>query len=338
MKAAVLVAVGLALGCGCAHRTRQARAPVPPAIPGVFQTLHRQAVNAMDAGEGDLALAALRRRLALEPDNLQVRLTLMRRYREAGFADLAVEHGRLASQRFPESAELQVELAKSLRAMGMTAEAAAGLEIFFRSHPRASAEVPAWLGILRDELGQWEQGEAAHRAALALAPDRDYLYNNLGFNLLRQGRIQEARQALERALAINPKSRVARNNLGLALAAEGQPALEEFEKTADAAAAHNNLACALIEQGRYAEARKELQIALAYNRNHAAALANLRLIAELDGEPPSATLTERPRTRGFWSTVWRVIAGTETKSSERPAREKGGTGRSSKSSLRASEN
>ncbi len=320
MRATAFLTLWLALGCGCAHRMRVDRTPALPALTGTYATFQRQVVNAIDAGEGDLALAALRRRVALDPENLRARLELMRRYREAGFPDLAIEHGRVAAERFPDSAEVQVELARSLRAMGMTAEAAAGLEAFFRAHPRASAEVPAWLGILRDELGQWEQGEAAHRAALALAPDRDYLYNNLGYNLLRQGRIHQARQMLERALSLNPDSRVARNNLGLALAAEGRPALEHFEKTADAAAAHNNLACALIEQGRYAEARRELEIALGYNRNHAAALTNLKLIAELDGQPPSAVLKEKPPRGGFWSAVWRVIAGTEKQPSERPAR------------------
>ncbi len=308
------------LAAGCAPRGRQVRRPPP--LSGVAATFQRQVVNAVDAGEGDPLLRGLRLRLASDPDNRAARLQLIRRYREAGFPEVALEHARLAAERFPSDPEVHVELAKSLRALGLRAEAAEALESFFKQHPRSSPEVPAWLGILRDELGQWPQGEAAHRAALAMAPGRDYLHNNLGYNLLRQGRTQEARQALERALQLNPDSRAARNNLGLALAAEGAPALDQFQKAGDPAAAHNNLACALIEQGRYAEARKELEIALGYSRNHPAALANLRLIAELDGRGTDVELRQAPRSgwSRFWSGVWRILAGVEQQESQRRQR------------------
>ncbi|MGC8792017.1 MAG: tetratricopeptide repeat protein [Bryobacteraceae bacterium] len=290
-------------------------------MPAFPLAMHRQVVNAVDAGEGDLAIGKLRRQLVAEPQNLAVRLELIRRYRELGFPDLALEHARLAAERFPDSAEAHVELARALRALGLRREAAETLESFFDKHPQASPSVPAWLGILRDGLGQWERGEAAHRAAIALAPNRDDLLNNLGYNLLRQGRIEEARKTLERALALNPKSQAARNNLGLALAAAGAPALEEFRRASDAATAHNNLACALIELGRYEEARKELEAALAYNRNHPAALANLRLIAELDGRPPAVNLSPEGRKRrgGFWTRVLRILAGPAD-AGERPQR------------------
>jgi tetratricopeptide (TPR) repeat protein len=266
-------------------------------------------------------MARLRRQLAAEPQDPAVRLELIRRYRELGFPDLALEHARFAAERFPDSAEAHVELARALRDLGLREQAAETLESFFDKHPQASPSVPAWLGIVRDELGQWQRGEAAHRAAVALAPDRDDLLNNLGYNLLRQGRIEEARKTFERALALNPKSRAARNNLGLTLAAAGAPALEEFQRASDPATAHNNLACALIEQGRYQEARRELEAALAYNRNHPAALANLRLIAELDGQPPAVKLSpEEPKRRGgFWARVLRILAGPEA-AGERPQR------------------
>ncbi len=310
--------VTAALAClltvaGCSQHHRQARRIGSPHAPTVHSTLNRQIVNAMDAGEGDFTLAALRRRLALEPANAGVRLELARRYRELGFPDLALEHARLAAEYFPDSAEAHIEQARALRALGLRREAAELLESFFRAHPRTSANVPAWLGLLRDEIGQWQQGEAAHRAAIALAPNRDDLYNNLGYNLLRQGRHQEARQALERALKLNPDSQAARNNLGLVLAATGSGALETFRRSTDPATAHNNLACALIEQGRYEEARKELESALAYNRNHPAALANLRLLAELDGRPAAVTPGSAPRSgRGrFWWRLWRKLAGFE---------------------------
>lgn len=321
MRRSSVAVACLLLAAGCSQRSRQSGRAPTVAWSAVRSTLNRQIVNAVDAGEGDWTLSSLRRKLATDPGNPAIRLQLARRYLELGFPDLALEHARLVAERLPDSADAQIEQARALRALGFGREAADALEAFFRAHPRASANVPAWLGILRDELGQWQQGEAAHRAAIAMAPDRDDLFNNLGYNLLRQGRYEEARQALERALALNPESKAARNNLGLALAATGSGALEVFRRSSDPATAHNNLACALIEQGRYEEARKELESALAYNRNHPAALANLRLLAELNGQQAAVTLRPAPRSRWgrFWSAVWRKVAGFE-ESGERPQR------------------
>jgi Flp pilus assembly protein TadD len=139
-------------------------------------------------------------------------------------------------------------------------------------------------------MGQWTEGEKGHRAALALEPDSDYLHNNLGYNLLLQNRHEEAAREFERALQFNPKSVQARNNLALALANKGDLALREWQKVNDPASAHNNLAAVLIEQGRYTDARGQLDIALGYNRRHPAALANLKLVSELDGRPAEVHL------------------------------------------------
>ncbi len=79
---------------------------------------------------------------------------------------------------------------------------------------------------------------------------------------------------------------MARNNLGLALAnVDAAQAIQSWQAGSDPATAHNNLAAFWIEKGNYAEARKELNIALGYNRAHAAALKNLELVSRLDGNP-----------------------------------------------------
>jgi tetratricopeptide (TPR) repeat protein len=63
-------------------------------------------------------------------------------------------------------------------------------------------------------------------------------------------------------------------------------ALEHWKAaTADPAAAHNNLAVALMEEGRYGEARQELDAALALKRNYLPAMRNLAILAERDGNP-----------------------------------------------------
>ena len=83
-----------------------------------------------------------------------------------------------------------------------------------------------------------------------------------------------------------------------------------MQSISDPATAHSNLAAMLIEQGKYAEARKELEVALGYNKAHAAALANLKLVSELDNKP--AVMPAKPvRTRWgkFRSAVLKVMGG-----------------------------
>ena len=106
-----------------------------------------------------------------------------------------------------------------------------------------------------------------------------------------QKRTAEAAAEFREALRLNPASQVARNNLGLALASQhaASEAVASFQSAGDAAAAHNNLAVVLIENGNYTEARKELQQALSYNRQYAAALRNLDLVSRLDGSPITLT-------------------------------------------------
>jgi len=53
----------------------------------------------------------------------------------------------------------------------------------------------------------------------------------------------------------------------------------------DTATAYNNVAAALMEQNRYEESRRLLEAALDYNRSHAAALTNLKMVAAQDGKP-----------------------------------------------------
>lgn len=311
-KSALLAAVALGL-CGCSqHRAGTARRQAPAVAPrsDVRAAIERQIIGARYAGEGDYVLRSLQARLAAEPDNLPLRLELARHYQELGSHELALEHCRLAALRFPDSAEVQIAMVRCFRAMGLRAEAAAGIEAYLAKHPQKTPELHSWLGILRDELGELQRGEAAHRAAVNLAPNEDRLHNNLGYNLLQQNKPAEAAEEFRQALKLAPGSVVARNNLGVALAAQPAEALREWQKGADQATAHNNLAAALIEQGQYEGARKEVEVALGYNRNHQAALANLRLLSELDGHPTTIPArTHRPAWKRFLSALLDALAG-----------------------------
>lgn len=305
-KISGLVAI-LSLSISCVHQVRTTS--VYP-TPSRTSAIDRQIANAVDAGDGDYVARSLRQRMAAEPDNVAVRLELIKHFSAVGYPELALEHCRVAATRFPESAAVQLALARSLRAMGMTRQAADGLAAFLAGRPQQSPAYDSWLGIMRDELADWVAGERAHRAALALSADLDYLHNNLGYNLLQQRRLSEAAFEFRQALKLRADSEVARNNLAMALAETPGDAVLHLQTVNDAATAHSNLAAMHIERQRYPEARKELDLALGYNKTHAAALNNLKLVSELDGKPVVAPAKPvRTRWSRFRSAVAKVMGG-----------------------------
>jgi Tfp pilus assembly protein PilF len=205
---------------------------------------------------------------------------------------------------------------------GQTKEAADGLERFLASHPAQTAELPAWLGMLRDSLGEWPAGESAHRAAVSLGGSSAKLHNNLGYNLWKQSKRIDAIEEFRRALELDPKLEVARNNLGLALMEGAEPgemkeALGHFTAAAaDPAAAHNNAAAVLIGQGRYVEARNELEQSLRHRSDYLPALRNLDLVSRLDAKPaalPQAEAAQEGRLGRWASVIWHGFLGTERK-------------------------
>jgi tetratricopeptide (TPR) repeat protein len=271
---------------GCAKHAATTAKVTLPVIP---VTIERQIRNAVDAGDGDYQVHTLRTKVIAEPYNLTARLELGQLYQDRGYPELALDHFRIAADDFPYSAEAHLLKAKALRASGRTKAALEVLNSFVDAHPGPAPAVLAWLGILRDEAGDWVGGEQAHRDAIAAAleanKDQDYLHNNLGYALLMQKRKDEAAVEFRAALRLNPQSGIARDNLGVALADHPAEAIVNWQSLEGPATAHSNLAAVMIEQGKYDEARKELAVALGYNVKNQAALSNLKLLSDLDGKP-----------------------------------------------------
>ncbi len=274
----------------------------------------RQVINAIDLGDGDHEIRQLRERMLAEADNAEIRIQLAELYRQAGAPELAIEHYRLAAARLPQNAEIAMLLAKTLRAQRQVRQAIDALVNFCNQNRTAPPALLSLLGTLHDDAGQFAEGEKAYRRALENGPQVAYLHNNLGYNLLLQSKPKLAAEEFREALAMEPHSLFANNNLGLALLAQwtdnSQPeeALTRWQSVSGPAAAHNNLATVLMEQRRYPEARKELEIALDFDRNYGPALHNLQLMSELDGK----TGLPRPATAGFWKHVTKVFTANNT--------------------------
>ena len=304
VRIALVLAAAL-LCASCAHTSRSnaitaANAPKPKnsTLPPIMM---RQVINAIDAGDGDYQTRMLREKMAAEPENLRVRLDLADSYERRGFPEVALEHYRLAAERFPNSAEVQVRLARSLRGQQEHESAILYLTKFLASHDK-SPELLTMLGILQDDQSKYKDAEAAYRSAIVLAPNQDYLHNNLGYNLKLQGKSREAADCFRKALELNPKSETARNNLAELLKSNPEAAVGALKDGSDPATAHNNLGAYYIQQGDWPAARKELEIALSYRRDLPQVLSNLRLVSEMDKQP-----IVLPNRHG--GSVWRNIAG-----------------------------
>ena len=276
------VAVSLTGLClsSCATKSAALHSPAP-----FNPSPTRQATNAVDAGDGDMEIADLRRTVMSHPDDIDARLRLAQAYSAHGFADVALEHYRLATERFPASPKAALSLTLALRKADQKDQALAALKSFLHAHPQQNAEPYEWLGIVNDDLKNWKDSQSAYEAALLYAPQSAELHNNLGYALLMQYRNEDAAKEFRAALRLKHDLAIARNNLGIALAGNPNEAILNWQSVSGPSAAHNNMAAVLIEQGKIPEARKELETALGYDRQNGQALYNLALVAEKDGKP-----------------------------------------------------
>ena len=108
LRLLVILCAALLLGA-CSPNPRRSGLTPPPqpaakskmAKDSLQPIMRRQVLNAIDAGDGDPEVRRMREKVASEPGNLAVRLELASHYEKAGFPEVALEHLRLAAQRFP---------------------------------------------------------------------------------------------------------------------------------------------------------------------------------------------------------------------------------------------
>jgi len=146
--------------------------------------------KALDAAEKAIALAPGLTDGYLARGTL--RTTALQEY-EAARADL--ERARALS---PQSPAVLSRYGSLLAALGMLPQAIAVLQEATAIDPLAP-DTPVALSMVYLGTGQLEQAEATARRALEIAPDHGRAARNLGFALLLQGRLPEARAAFARS-------------------------------------------------------------------------------------------------------------------------------------------
>jgi Flp pilus assembly protein TadD len=307
--AAVLLLTMLLPATACQSRLMRTvafwRKPVPvvqgpqPAI-GVRAAMLKQTLTqgaadgSFDPRLGDPQVKKLETRMQLDPQNSAMHLELGQLYEKYSIEDMALDQYTRAFNLDAENLAALLGMTRIMRKNPeQLAEVLPRVRAYAESHGDNGLALAA-LASLLDDTGDLTPAEALYRRALALDSKASYLHNNLGFNLMLQGRLTDAVPQFRKALALNPQSQTARNNLGVALARQGdrQAALRVFiDAGVDRAVAHNNLAVALLEQDRLEESRAELMEALASRNFFEPALENFKLLLEKDQDRQSKPFT-----------------------------------------------
>ncbi len=206
-----------------------------------------------------------------------------------------------ASEAAPESGAVQAALARLYRRAGdeprarAAAERARGLEHDLAIHdPLMDAVTALSVSVVGKErrafaaegAGNPRAAEALLRQMIGSRPDSADLYYNLGNNLSRQGRNDEALAAWRAALDRNPEHVSALVNSSIVLA----------------------------QSGDLAEAERRCRRVLEIRPNHPGALSSLGSIAALDGRRAEAVrwfrraLAEEPERAGTHDSIAQVLA------------------------------
>ncbi len=284
-----------------AYRGAQALAEDDPRWPYYRAHLARR------RGDLEAAVTLFSRALELAPDQLAPRVWLAETHWQAGRAEAAEEGFAAALARDPRCVRALAGQARTAAARG---DAAAAVELYraaLAEQPQAAALRYA-LGLAYRELGDLEraaaelsQVPATNRHQVTPALDDPWmealgalqqgvgLEQSRGRRAFESGRFAVAAGHFRRAVAADPDNLEARINLALTLERVGKPAAAiaaaeaVVERAPDFARGHFALAGLLINQRRFADARRHLEAAVAADPDYLNARFNLAQLARGQG-------------------------------------------------------
>jgi tetratricopeptide (TPR) repeat protein len=217
-------------------------------------------------GDHTGAERAYRRGLELDPEDAELRNALgWTLFQEGRTAEAVAEYERALAAK-PDSAKSHNNLALALVELGRLEEAAGHFKASLAIEPKA--EIYSDLGFTMARLGKPEEALADYRKALELDPDCASAHSNMAVSFVQAGQLDEAESHYRKALAERPTAET-HNGLGYVLARldRTDEAIAEFRKAIDAkpkfTPAYNNLAEALVKQGKLEEAESTYRRSLA---------------------------------------------------------------------------
>jgi tetratricopeptide (TPR) repeat protein len=176
----------------------------------------------------------------------------------------------------------------------------------------AALIVAALMALAYAQTTHWRDSVSLWTHALACTPGNQVAHNNLGLELVAQGKLNEAIEHYELALESAPDHVNARNNIGLALVTQGKlkEAIAHFSRALQLqpgnAQTHCNLGMALVRNEQWCDARLEFQQALEIAPDSTQALNNL---AWLLATCPEAAVRDGDRAVQLAQELRRVTGG-----------------------------
>ena len=292
--AAALVMLAAMAGCQTLSQEQPAEPEivvvpsVEPVAPGTLNLVER----AMAEGRLDDAGQLIERVLLAEPDNREAQLLLAELHLASGDAESAALIFESLVDNADVGARAQQGLGIALTLQGVLDR---GVENLQQAVARDPGLWRAWnaLGYYHDSNRDWPAAADSYGKALEGNPESTLIYNNRGFSMLMQRRLEEAVADFNRVLQMDPDFEVARENLRLALAWQGKyiHAMAGAPE-ADMARILNNVGFIALMRGDYGNAEAYLLRAMeADPRYNATAARNLtylkqvRELAEAESEP-----------------------------------------------------
>jgi Flp pilus assembly protein TadD len=221
-------------------------------------------------GKGNIQLSRLHFALALKknPDSAAALTGLgIIAYQEKKIPEAGNLFG-LALEKAPENARAMLYLGKIARDQADLTSSLQWLNKAAELQPE-NPEILTELAMTNDTIGQEHlaYAEPLYRKVVEIRPNSAAAHNNLGFNLLLQGRYVEAIETFSKALAMSPQNARTKNNMATAylLNNEKEKALALYEGSVGKAAAYNNLGYIYMTQGNWDQAEKAFKMALATN-------------------------------------------------------------------------
>ena len=133
------------------------------------------------------------------------------------------------------------------------------------------------LGVVADRQKRYREAQALYAQAISIVPDPE-VFNDLGYCLYLQGKLEKAEVAMLKAVSMMPANARFRNNLGMIYGHQGRfdEAMEQFRRGGSEADAFYNMAFILAGRDDVDGAKDCFRLALAADPNHQKARDALR--------------------------------------------------------------
>lgn len=156
-----------------------------------------------------------------QPDDVAQKIDDAAQLVDAGKFDRAIAALKKIVAAHPKNTTAKYELALAYTAKGDHARCRKTVEPLAAVEGRAQVDALALLGNCLGGMGEHERALAAYRKGLKLAPSDASILYNLSVALVKDEKLDEARQLLETDLRANPSDAVAHSLLANIFAAQG---------------------------------------------------------------------------------------------------------------------